>query len=268
MQYANQETDDKDPSLYSAFKKAEKKYRAYNKKTTDLSQLLDLNKWDKSLENICKKFEIVDPETQKVYQAFEFDFPQGLFVIKDFLTIQEQIDTSLKCLNLYHKKPNRTNLYIYDPETANPNEPLPTYELSKFLVDDPEKYYFNKKIRWANLGYHYDWNERMYPKGKTNIPEDMSHMPLRVIKLMKYSDYFPESVIINYYDKKNYMGGHLDDGELDQVSPIISFSIGLSCVFLIGGPTRETEPHAIKLDSGDVMIMGGKSRGSVHGKKY
>ena len=28
-------------------------------------------------------------------------------------------------------------------------------------------------------------------------------------------EYDPESVIINYYDKKNYMGGHLDDGEQD-----------------------------------------------------
>jgi len=31
------------------------------------------------------------------------------------------------------------------------------------------------------------------------------------------------------------MGGHLDDGEPDQIHPIISFSMGLSCVFLIGG---------------------------------
>jgi alkylated DNA repair protein alkB homolog 1 len=266
MQYANQEPDEKDPSLFSAFKKAEKKYRAYNKKTTDFSQLLDLNKWDENLKSVCTKQEIIDPDTNKVYNCFEFAFPQGLFVIKDFLTIEEQITTTLRCLNEYHKKPHRTNMYIYEePNEANKNEPLPTYDITKFLVDDPEKYYFNKKIRWTNLGYHYDWNERRYPSGKTNIPEDMRHLPLKVIKLMNYSNYFPESVIVNFYDKKNYMGGHLDDGELDQVSPIISFSIGLSCVFLIGGPTRDVEPHAIKLDSGDVMIMGGKSRGSVHG---
>jgi alkylated DNA repair protein alkB family protein 1 len=31
------------------------------------------------------------------------------------------------------------------------------------------------------------------------------------------------------------MTGHLDDAELDQDSPIYSISLGLSCVFLIGG---------------------------------
>lgn len=35
------------------------------------------------------------------------------------------------------------------------------------------------------------------------------------------------------------MTGHLDDAEIDQVSPIYSFSFGLSCVFIIGGPTRD-----------------------------
>lgn len=28
-------------------------------------------------------------------------------------------------------------------------------------------------------------------------------------------DYEAEAVIVNYYDKKNYMSGHLDDGEND-----------------------------------------------------
>jgi len=60
------------------------------------------------------------------------------------------------------------------------------------------------------------------------------------------------------------MTGHLDDAELDQRSPIYSFSIGLSCIFVIGGPTKESEPTAVRLDSGDLMsinfiiiVMGG-----------
>ena len=46
--------------------------------------------------------------------------------------------------------------------------------------------------------------------------------------------YKSESVIINFYQSHDYMTGHLDDAELDQESPIFSYSIGLSCVFLIG----------------------------------
>ena len=54
-------------------------------------------------------------------------------------------------------------------------------------------------------------------------------------------------MIVNYYKSKDYMTGHLDDGEIDQINPIFSFCFGLSCVFLLGGTTRETKPIAIKL---------------------
>jgi alkylated DNA repair protein alkB family protein 1 len=49
------------------------------------------------------------------------------------------------------------------------------------------------------------------------------------------------------------MTGHLDDAEKDQTSPIYSFSFGLSCVFLIGGKTKDDKPIAVRLNSGDLM---------------
>ena len=61
------------------------------------------------------------------------------------------------------------------------------------------------------------------------------------------------------------MTGHLDDAELDQVSPIFSFSFGLSCVFLIGSESKDDKPLAIRLDSGDLCVMAGESRKSWHG---
>ncbi len=68
------------------------------------------------------------------------------------------------------------------------------------------------------------------------------------------------------------MTGHLDDGEEDQVNPIFSFCFGLSCVFLIGHPTRAKKPHAIQLDAGDLLsncffnlVMSGYSRTCYHG---
>ena len=51
------------------------------------------------------------------------------------------------------------------------------------------------------------------------------------------------------------MNGHLDDGEPDQEHPIFSFSLGLSCIFLIGGETKDIKPLALRLDSGDLVIM-------------
>ena len=78
-------------------------------------------------------------------------------------------------------------------------------------------------------------------------------------------DYTPEAVICNFYDKKDHMGGHLDDGEPDQLHPIISYSFGLSCVFLVGGRKKTVKPHALKLESGDILIMSKEARLCYHG---
>ncbi len=244
-------SEEHDSNVFSEFKQSEKQFRHYLKKKTDFSGLIDLNKYDSSMESICTKSSILDTSTNKSYSVFKFNFPEGLYVIKNFLTIHEQLELSKKCINEYHKKPNRTNLYIYDEEYyKDKDEPIQTYDKKLFVVDDPNKYYFNRKIRWSNLGFQYDWNDRLYPSGQTNIPNDLAQFPLRILKILNFGEYRPECVIVNYYGQRNYMGGHLDDGEKDQVSPILSFSIGLSCVFLIGGKTRDIKPHPIKLDSG------------------
>ena len=254
-------------SQFSEFKKSEKKYRFYQKKKTDFSELIDLSNYKPEYEKICKPIEIKDPKTSKIYEGYEFFFPEGVILIRDFLTIEEQIKFCKNCLNEYHKKPNRTNLFIYEEGTPEcPIGELPTYDISKFLVADPNEYYFNKKIRWSNVGCQYDWNNRRYPNNKVVMPDELKEVAMRVNNIMNLGKYEPEAIIINYYDKRNYMGGHLDDGEKDQIHPIISFSFGLSCVFLMGAPSRDVKPLPIKLNSGDVFIMSGFARTCLHGE--
>ena len=60
-------------------------------------------------------------------------------------------------------------------------------------------------------------------------------------------------------------GGHTDHSERNLEAPLVSVSLGQSCVFLLGGRTRETEPTAILLRSGDVVIMSGEARRCYHG---
>ncbi len=43
----------------------------------------------------------------------------------------------------------------------------------------------------------------------------MKDLSERVVKELNMFDYKGESVIVNYYKKNDYMGGHLDDGEPD-----------------------------------------------------
>jgi len=139
------------------------------------------------------------------------------------------------------------------------------YNKEHYMVSDHKRYFFNSKIRWSNVGYQYNWDKRDYYPVASPIPIELSSMAKEVIGILNLGGYNPEALIINYYGARNFMGGHLDDGEPDQEHPIVSFSLGLSCVFLIGGRTKDTDPLAIRLDSGDVMIMSGESRRCYHG---
>jgi len=60
------------------------------------------------------------------------------------------------------------------------------------------------------------------------------------------------------------MGAHLDNSEFYMAAPIISLNFGCSAVFLIGGESRDIEPTAFYIRSGDVLVMDGKSRSAYH----
>jgi alkylated DNA repair protein (DNA oxidative demethylase) len=61
------------------------------------------------------------------------------------------------------------------------------------------------------------------------------------------------------------MGLHRDRDELEVDVPIISVSLGDSCLFRAGWRTRNDPPRAIGLSSGDVLALGGASRLAFHG---
>lgn len=55
------------------------------------------------------------------------------------------------------------------------------------------------------------------------------------------------------------------EGTLDKGLPVVSFSIGDSADFLYGDQRDEDKAEKVKLESGDVLIFGGKSRHIFHG---
>lgn len=58
---------------------------------------------------------------------------------------------------------------------------------------------------------------------------------------------------------------HQDKSEPNPSAPLVSISIGLDAVFLIGSSSRDVKPLAILLKSGDVLVMAGPARRSFHG---
>ena len=61
------------------------------------------------------------------------------------------------------------------------------------------------------------------------------------------------------------MGLHQDRDEDDLAAPVVSLSLGDSCLFRIGGRTRADPTRSIRLASGDALVLGGDARLAFHG---
>ncbi|NP_001072394.1 DNA demethylase ALKBH1 [Xenopus tropicalis] len=79
-----------------------------------------------------------------------------------------------------------------------------------------------------------------------------------------FHNFKPEAGILNYYHLDSSLGIHVDESELDHQSPLLSFSFGQSCIFLLGGLNREHMPTPMMMHSGDIMVMSGQSRLLYH----
>ncbi|KAI3911306.1 hypothetical protein MKW98_010193 [Papaver atlanticum] len=81
----------------------------------------------------------------------------------------------------------------------------------------------------------------------------------------------PDICIINFYSKTGTLGLHKDKDEteesLDKGLPVVSISIGDSAEFLYGDHGDLEGANKVILESGDVLIFGGKSRHIFHGVK-
>jgi DNA oxidative demethylase len=75
----------------------------------------------------------------------------------------------------------------------------------------------------------------------------------------------PQACLINFYSDDAKMGLHQDKDEQDFKAPVVSISLGNSCLFRIGGTARNDRTQSLKLSSGDVIVLGGEGRLCFHG---
>ena len=75
----------------------------------------------------------------------------------------------------------------------------------------------------------------------------------------------PEACLINYYGPNAKMGLHQDRDEADFSAPVVSLSLGDSCLFRVGGGKRRDPTRSFRLNSGDVLVLGGDTRLAFHG---
>ena len=147
-----------------------------------------------------------------------------------------------------------------------------------------------RRLRWATLGPPYDWTTRTYrtdAKAFSVVPEDIVARCETLAAFAAASEFGANRAergidsdsdvgkkkrrfrfgagLVNYYREGDALAGHVDDAERDLTKPIISFSLGSPCVFLLGGDTRDAKPTPLILRSGDAVALVREARRRFHG---
>ncbi|KAJ3230675.1 hypothetical protein HDU81_004310 [Chytriomyces hyalinus] len=132
-----------------------------------------------------------------------------------------------------------------------------------------------QRWRWSSLGWQYNWSKKIYHMDRpVEFPPELHDMTKAVIHsvapMTGYSEdkFESEAGIVNFYQIPDALMGHQDRSELNMEAPLVSFSLGHSCIFVIGTESREDKedlPISLILRSGDVIVMSGASRKCFHG---
>jgi alkylated DNA repair protein (DNA oxidative demethylase) len=75
----------------------------------------------------------------------------------------------------------------------------------------------------------------------------------------------PEACLINVYAPTARMGLHQDRDEQDFSAPVVSLSLGQTCLFRLGGTARREPTRSFRLASGDALVLAGPTRLAYHG---
>ena len=109
-------------------------------------------------------------------------------------------------------------------------------------------------------GYEY---RRVHPNGMPwpTIPAEV----LNIWKIVSGAEREPECCLVNFYDQNAKMGLHQDRDEANFDFPVVSVSLGDEGLLRVGGTERGGKTDSVWLQSGDVVVMGGKARLAYHG---
>jgi alkylated DNA repair protein (DNA oxidative demethylase) len=118
------------------------------------------------------------------------------------------------------------------------------------------------------LGWVSDERGYRYQRGHPDSGQPWPAIPDLLLRLWDEVARYPhppEACLINYYGANAKMGLHQDRDEADFSAPVVSLSLGDSCLFRVGGDTRRATTRSLRLNSGDVLVLGDDARLAFHG---
>jgi DNA oxidative demethylase len=174
----------------------------------------------------------------------------GAVHVPDWLTIGEQRELVVAC-----------------QEWAKPPAPMAHTKLPGGGV---------MSVQTVCLGWH--WLPYRYSRRADNVdgqavtpfPGWLVALGRRAVVAAGFGDdsaasYEPDAALVNLYDATAKMGLHQDKDEKVN-APVVSLSLGDSCVFRFGNTENRNRPFAdIELRSGDLFVFAGPARFAFHG---
>ncbi|KRZ61023.1 Alkylated DNA repair protein alkB -like protein 1, partial [Trichinella nativa] len=186
------------------------------------------------------------------WKAAELSSKPGLILIRNAFTSLGQYFWVQTCMKSFPTLPHRSNL----------GGASVLGKVGTELANNAE---LCSRLRWITFGYHHDWDSKVYSNQERSlIPRELAQLSRIIAGRVGYADYEPEATIINYYNGKTTMSGHVDTSERNLDAPLISVSLGQTAIFLIGTSKPSDPPEALVLRSGDIVVMSGPSRVAFH----
>ncbi|KAJ0176130.1 hypothetical protein K1T71_008304 [Dendrolimus kikuchii] len=239
------------------------KYYKSNKPKPSLRAVISIEKSSVEIANITPSEVIGDVRTEalglkscKEWQCYSFKTHPGLIFISNPFTNLGQRYWIRKCLEEYPRKPNKLNIDV----DINIDDWWQTC-----YKDGQCNRQLQKKLRWTTLGYHHNWDTKVYTElNQSRFPEDLAELSDVVAQYLGYNSFKAEAAIVNYYHMSSTLSAHTDHSEVNLEAPLFSFSFGQSAIFMIGGQTKTVEPSALLLNSGDIVVMSKEARLCYH----
>jgi alkylated DNA repair protein (DNA oxidative demethylase) len=114
-------------------------------------------------------------------------------------------------------------------------------------------------------GYRYSATDPCSGQPWPRMPELFLALAQGAAAAAGFPGFVPDACLINCYLPGARMGLHQDKDERDFSAPIVSVSLGLPAVFLLGGLRRADPVARIQLAHGDALVWGGPDRMRFHG---
>jgi alkylated DNA repair protein (DNA oxidative demethylase) len=114
-------------------------------------------------------------------------------------------------------------------------------------------------------GYRYDAVDPQSGHRWPAMPGAFAALAAQAARRGGFDGFIPDACLINCYAPGARLSLHQDKNERDYAAPIVSVSLGLPAVFLLGGTRRAERPRRVPLAHGDVVVWGGPARLRYHG---